>query len=414
MRINAIIFVLVFACGRTPARVGSGGPVDAGAEVFLDGGTIGSPGTATLFVSTSGAGLVRTADGDCRGYCTVQGKDLHLSAVPDPGATFTGWNGACIGTGGCEWALVGSATLGATFIVVPPSAEIVVPAPAGAPIERIAVNSTRIFWTQQVPPDTIWSMSKSGGEPFKEADASPVSLLADDRNLYWTDGRTLFSKPIGGGAASVLFTGISFSRPALDETGALYWTESDPPQPGTVRRLQGTVMSIIASGQYAGALAVDATHVYFAQFDRSQRGEIRRVPRTGGGVETVVDTGSRYVKAIRVDASNVYFRLSDDGFPSSDTGHVLAVSKADFTVRTLSAGNGVDRFQLLPQLEVDGSGVYWNWNSGTPPYGIFRADADGRGFQAIDSDSDTPWYDLAVDATAVYYVHGGSIIRHPK
>ena len=55
-----------------------------------------------------------------------------------------------------------------------------------------------------------------------------------------------------------------------------------------------------------------------------------------------------------------------------------------------------------------------NWNSGTPPYGIFRANPDGGGFQPIDSDSDTPWYDLAVDATAVYYVHGGAIIRHPK
>src|SRR5438270_816890 len=301
MRTCAMVFVLACACGRAPARVGSGGPVDAGAEVFADGGVIGSSGTATLLVATSGAGLVRAANGDCRGYCTVRGNDIHLTAVPDSGATFVGWSGAC------------SAGL------------------------------------------------------------------------------------------------------ALDETGAIYWTDHEGPQIGTVRRLQAGAMTTLASGQDpAGGLAVDATHVYFAQFNKAQQGEIRRVPRTGGAVETVVVSGRRYAKAIRVDASNVYFRLSDDGFPSSDTGHVLALSKADFTVRTLSGGNGIDRFQLLPQLEIDGAGVYWNWTSGTPPYGIFRANPDGGGFQPIDSDSDTPWYDLAVDATAVYYVPGGAIIRHPK
>lgn len=416
MRTWAIAFALAIACGRAPApaRVGGGGPVDAGAEVFPDGGVIGSSGTATLFVATSGAGLVRAADGDCRGSCTVRGNSIHLAAVPDPGATFVGWSGACSGTGACDWALAGTASLTATFIVVPPSAQLLVPRPAGGTNEHLALNSTRVFWTQQGPTDAIWSMPKSGGEPFKEADTSALSLVADDRNLYSTDGSALTSKPIGGGAAKVLFTGGFISGPALDETGALYWTENGGPQRGTVRRFQGGAMTTIASGQDPGALAVDATHVYFAQFDKAQQGEVRRVPRTGGAVETVVVSGRRYAKAIRADARNVYFRLSDDGFPSIDTGHVLALSKADFSVRTLSAANGIDRFQLLPQLEVDGSGVYWNWNSGSPPYGIFRADTDGGRVQPIDSDSDTPWYDLAVDATAVYYVHGGAIIRHPK
>ena len=94
------------------------------------------------------------------------------------------------------------------------------PTPAGASNERVALNSTRIFWTQSGPPIAIWSMSKSGGDPFKEADASPASLVVDDRNLYWTDTGTLNSKPIGGGAATVLFKGGFISRLALDETGA--------------------------------------------------------------------------------------------------------------------------------------------------------------------------------------------------
>src|SRR3954467_13748036 len=111
MRTCAMVFVLACACGRAPARVGSGGPVDAGAEVFADGGIIGTSGTATLLVFTSGAGLVRAANGDCRGYCTGGGNDLHPPGGPDSGATFVGWSGACSVTGDCYWPLVGTATL---------------------------------------------------------------------------------------------------------------------------------------------------------------------------------------------------------------------------------------------------------------------------------------------------------------
>src|SRR3954447_5877066 len=160
--------------------------------------------------------------------------------------------------GDCDWALVGTATLYATFIVVPPSAQILVPAPAGASNGRVALNSTRIFWTQRGTPIAIWSMSKSGGEPFKEADASPASLVVDDRNLYWTDTGTLNLKPIGGGAATVLFKGGFISRLALDETGAIYWADHEGPQIGPVRRLQAGAMTTLASGQDpAGGLAVD-------------------------------------------------------------------------------------------------------------------------------------------------------------
>src|ERR1700756_5424314 len=111
------------------------------ALVFVLARVSGRSGTAPLLVATSGAGLVRAANGDCRGYCTVRGNDIHLTAVPDPGATFVGWSGACSGTGDCDWALVGTATLYATFIVVPPSARILVPAPAGASNEHLALNS---------------------------------------------------------------------------------------------------------------------------------------------------------------------------------------------------------------------------------------------------------------------------------
>jgi hypothetical protein len=57
--------------------------------------------------------------------------------------------------------------------------------------------------------------------------------------------------------------------------------------------------------------------------------------------------------------------------------------------------------------------VYWNWLGGAP-YGIFRANADGTGFAAVDTSSDSSWNGLRVDDTALYYAHSGAIIRRLK
>ena len=58
--------------------------------------------------------------------------------------------------------------------------------------------------------------------------------------------------------------------------------------------------------------------------------------------------------------------------------------------------------------------VYWNWLGGAP-YGIFRANADGTGFAAVDtSNDDSNWYGLRIDDAALYYAHGGAIIRRLK
>ena len=71
------------------------------------GGSSGSGNTGAkqviLRVTTIGDGLVRggSGQGDCRGTCatlTPSGTQVRLQAIPDPGATFKGWTGACNGT----------------------------------------------------------------------------------------------------------------------------------------------------------------------------------------------------------------------------------------------------------------------------------------------------------------------------
>jgi hypothetical protein len=74
-------------------------------------------------ISTTGDGLVRGAGTDCRGSCSATfatGTQVQLEAVPDPGATFTGWSGACGGSGPCPLTVSSDVSLTAAFSQKPP------------------------------------------------------------------------------------------------------------------------------------------------------------------------------------------------------------------------------------------------------------------------------------------------------
>ena len=72
-------------------------------------------GAGTGTVTSDSAGI------DCGATCTgqfPQGRTVNLSATPDSGSVFGGWNGDCVGTGPCS--LTQNATVTATFNIAPP------------------------------------------------------------------------------------------------------------------------------------------------------------------------------------------------------------------------------------------------------------------------------------------------------
>lgn len=81
----------------------------------------------TLAVTIAGAGAGTVSGGDIAcsaSTCTslvAGGTHVTLTAVPASGSTFTGWSGACSGSGVCEVTMNAAEGVTATFAVSPPS-----------------------------------------------------------------------------------------------------------------------------------------------------------------------------------------------------------------------------------------------------------------------------------------------------
>ena len=77
-----------------------------------------------LTVSKSGSGTVSGSGIDCGNTCSISRLDyqdlaIQLQATPDPGQVFTGWSGACSGTGACQVTLDQNRAVSATFAAAP-------------------------------------------------------------------------------------------------------------------------------------------------------------------------------------------------------------------------------------------------------------------------------------------------------
>jgi len=371
------------------------------------------PPQVTLTGTVTGPGVVMgggIACGNGANVCSVTrapGTSVLLTASAAPQARFTGWGGACSGNAPtCQLALQADASVTATF-----EFEVTTLVPNdGNNIPTLGLNSTRVFFGRRAADGSsaIWSVPKSGGTPAKVAPGLLAYIVADDSFVYWSDGTAIYSAPVDGGEASQLAVG-NVGRLALDDLGALYWIYvRNFSQNGAIHRMQNRVDAVLASGQNQNsAVAVDATFAYFtsAAANGTDRA-IRRVPRAGGRVETVVTT-SADAMALKVDFVNLYYRESN--------GAVWAVNKTGGKARLLSTGNAANNTLPIVDVDVNASVAWWTWNDfASGPRGLFRANADGTGWTAVEQDNSPVWFGPRVDDTAVYYFRAGALLKRLK
>ena len=162
---------------------------------------IAMTGLVPLSVNGSGAGVVRSDQGgiSCGTTCSASfasGANVTLTATPNNGNTFTGWSGACSGSGSCTVTMNTAKSVTATFKTIPFTAATtgvtagVIPAGVATVTNKITFNSAdvgktgSVFITAVVPSSFLASLPLAAGAvramsaaPFAGTSTSSSTLV---------------------------------------------------------------------------------------------------------------------------------------------------------------------------------------------------------------------------------------------
>ena len=207
----------------------------------------------------------------------------------------------------------------------------------------LAVAQNVVYWNsnsplhiraQSVPPGFNTDYVPTMGSSFVNA------LLADASNVYWFDAQAnIFAHPrtLPTSGTPVALSTFGGEAKAVAQTAThIYWGEAANALQGQGRIFRvdkaSAVIDTLATqahltdpDQGATALALDATHIYYAtERSNGTRGAVFRIPLAGGTPELVADgfNTSSKLAGIAVHGDFVYWGETD-----STVGHIRAIRK---------------------------------------------------------------------------------------
>jgi hypothetical protein len=267
---------------------------------------------------------------------------------------------------------------------------------------------------------------------------SPSGLAMAGTNLYYFTSNTVMTVPISGGDPATLVSGQTGPQGVAVDATNVYWTNSTVA--GTVMKLPlggGTPITLASGLDFPGSIAVDATNVYWTNQGTSGRADgyarLMTVPIKGGTPTTLASADRMASGGIAVDATSVYWAYSiyysdnaapgdtstPDGGTAGCAGTVLKVPVGGGTPITLASG----QFCSGGQVAVDATAVYWV-NGGLQANGytdgaVVALPLAGGAPIAVAAMQKTNG-GLAIDATSVYWTIGGTadgdgaVLKAPK
>jgi hypothetical protein len=215
--------------------------------------------------------------------------------------------------------------------------------------------------------------------------SSPRSIAVDDNYVFWSEPSVLkrVSKTGAGETAVATSSLYGFGQMVLDGN-YLYYLDS-----GTkVQKLLksgGTPTTLATGSSFYDAITVQNNVVFWGV----PSGLIYSVPTAGGSVTTVA-TGSQDIASIRVTNNTVVW--SQTTYPAVVFAQPIGGSRI-----TLSSGVNVE-----PGLAIQDGFAYF-----TGSESIYRVPIGGGTRQTLASNLNDA-YDLALDATNIYWVEAGN------
>ena len=192
--------------------------------------------------------------------------------------------------------------------------------PPDTALGGIAVDDTNVYWTQSPHdnhnscPGLVMSMPKDGGTTAAIVSGNFISVdevVVDSTTVYFEANGALMSAPKSGTGSAVMLAPNAGGSLVADDAN-LYWT--DGVQILAMPKGGGTPTVLVANQDAVQRIAVDATKVYWANVfgEPGNIGAILSSPLAGGN-PTVLATGLNSPIGVAVDATSVYWTNNGGG-----------------------------------------------------------------------------------------------------
>jgi hypothetical protein len=248
----------------------------------------------------------------------------------------------------------------------------IVAIPLGPNTLRLAVDDTRVFWTQGAFSDAGAGARGVGTSPkapspdggphlgvmLATGQPSPYALAIDDKGVFWTNYPQ--GNDVWGAAKSFpdprVLAPQQFASSVAADDRSIYWPQLLPA--GKIMRAakDGGPQDPVAINQDVPlSVTVDATHVYWGTAGSNGSGSVLRAPKSGGPPEEIAR--AQFRPTVLVARGDYIYWMNANQENQSDGMIVRAPKTGGKAVLLAVSLNPFD-------MAVDDTNVYWSSTEG--------------------------------------------------
>jgi hypothetical protein len=365
------------AAGQTGGAGGSAASGGGGQDGSL-GGSAGTAGSGAAG-GVAGSGAVGGQDAGDAGECT---ENLSTDSEHCGACGHSCLGGVCE-AGKCKPELFTTITRGGNE-------------GAAVPGGLLYINSFGYlhrfdFTTKQ---ETDWNV---GGDP--------ESLTLHDNRAYFlnTNLGDVYRAPLDGTAAPVLYAKVAVDAKAITVDASGLYSVTCPDTTGTLYRseLDGSNSSVLAQTTCGSVLRVDSDSVYVWGEGAGSLQKVKKFGQPGAGTVTNLEFKAPGGYALALDATHVYFATFDD------SGIVYRVKKDGTGTQQIATGQIRTHFLMTHAgvLYIANQGTWDTFTDGT----VVRAAIGGASVgpaEVVADMQEKPW-SLTTDGSYLYWFNGG-------